>query len=102
MEAARYTGMFSGFDGERWWKAGVDQIVFEASKGRPFDAQAVHEGLLRLSQAPVERERDGGVVVTVDADYVPSGLASVDEVVQLELRRLAAVRPAALGVDRGR
>ena len=85
VQPARYDGIFAGFDGPRWWKAGVDKLIFDATQGRPFDTRAVHEALTQLAGAPLDRAAPGAIVATVDADYRPSGLASVDDVVQLEL-----------------
>lgn len=55
--AARYKGQLESFLGRRWWRAGIEHAVFEATADSPGDLTALHAALklvpgLEAQQAP--------------------------------------------------
>ncbi len=42
---ARYTGQLTSFLGRRWWRAGVEHAIFEATSDSPGDMRALHKVL---------------------------------------------------------
>ena len=44
-----YHGAFSNFRGPRWWRAGLAHVIAELSDGKPFDREALNEGLRQAS-----------------------------------------------------
>jgi hypothetical protein len=43
--APHYTGVLADFLGDRWWRAGVEHILWEWTDGNPFDATVVREAV---------------------------------------------------------
>jgi hypothetical protein len=46
--AARYSGQLSSFLGRRWWRAGVEHAIFEATADSPGDLAVLHEALKKV------------------------------------------------------
>ncbi len=46
--AARYKGQLAAFLGRRWWRAGVEHAIFEATADSPGDLGALHEALKKV------------------------------------------------------
>ena len=71
IEAARYKGILAGFLGDRWWKAGIEALVWDLTRGRPFDRDALWSAqselapdLRRLSEVDPVLELDERFVLT--------------------------------------
>ena len=54
LAASAYSGGFSKFSGPRWWRAGLASTVVELTQGRPFDRQALREGVRALTSEEPE------------------------------------------------
>ena len=82
----RYAGPFSSLLGDRWWKAGVTDLVWRLTGGNPFSGDVVNQ---RVSEAA--GSTDGiiagtPVVPVLNEDFDPDGeLSPVDDVVRLQL-----------------
>jgi hypothetical protein len=46
--AARYTGQLASFLGPRWWRAGVENAIYEATAEAPGDLGALREVLAKI------------------------------------------------------
>ncbi len=72
LESARYTGILSEFLGRRWWRAGVESILWELTDGRPFVPDVVVSALNALSpEAPLAQVNEDQPVVCVDDRFRP-------------------------------
>ena len=49
LDSCAYSGAFSNFSDRRWWRAGLADAVVTLSDGRPFDLQALREGVRAFS-----------------------------------------------------
>lgn len=81
-----YTGPLDTFDGPRWWREGVEQLLWENTEGESSNTTAIHKSLEIAGVQgfdPVTFERP---VVVLDQDLKPQDqLAGIHEVVQLQL-----------------
>jgi hypothetical protein len=69
LEPARYCGILSSFLGLRWWRAGVDSILWEQTKGRSFDPTAIKD--LLDSSGRLESLEIADPVTVLDEDLSP-------------------------------
>jgi hypothetical protein len=53
--AARYTGQLASFLGRRWWRAGVEHAIFEATADSPGDLGALHDALKKVPTIEVQQ-----------------------------------------------
>src|SRR5690242_10350375 len=82
-ETASYQGVLGDFSGRRWWRAGVDAILWDLTSGQSSDARAV--------QALISAQVDNAVftdlldpVLTLDEDLaVVPELASATNSVRI-------------------
>jgi hypothetical protein len=84
LEPSRYSGILHDFDGMKWWRAGLDALIWDLTDGNPFDAGMLGEALrkaspeLALASAPFP-------VVVLNDEYVPlDRLADIDESVEIQ------------------
>ena len=45
----QYGGILAGFQGRRWWRAGLDEWLWEITSGNPFDLGVLKAGLVRVT-----------------------------------------------------
>ncbi|MDO9022841.1 MAG: hypothetical protein Q8S73_28730 [Deltaproteobacteria bacterium] len=53
--AARYTGQLASFLGRRWWRAGVEHAIFEATTDSPGDLGTLHNVLKQVPGIEVQK-----------------------------------------------
>lgn len=53
--AAAYKGQLANFIGRRWWRAGVENAIFEATADSPGDLDVLREALTRIPNIVVEK-----------------------------------------------
>jgi hypothetical protein len=41
LSAFQYNGILSDFSGMRWWRAGIEQWIWDETKGKAFDSEAI-------------------------------------------------------------
>jgi hypothetical protein len=66
--SAAYTGILSGFAGPRWWRSGVESLLWERTNGRSFEVPALHS-LLASSIPDLEMLNIDDPVICLDRDY---------------------------------
>jgi hypothetical protein len=64
---ARYDGILADFFSARWWRAGIEQILWEATDGQAYDINALRE----LTNG-ASRTDDDELVVTLNENLVPN------------------------------
>ena len=67
--AASYEGILSEFDGARWWRSGVESILWELTGGRSFDVPTLH-AQLRRTFAGLESVDTPDPVIGLDENYM--------------------------------
>ena len=65
----RYRGVLENFSGTRWWRAGVEALLWEISSGRSFDQDALQAGLKSRSVSDLEGISTERPVVCIDQNY---------------------------------
>jgi len=46
---AQYQGILAGFNGERWWRAGINDWIWRATDGNPYDPERVRETVVTMT-----------------------------------------------------
>jgi hypothetical protein len=80
LEEARYTGVLDELVGRRWWRAAIDDIVFDLTDGKMSD-DALYAAYKKASKASI-RKAPSDPVVALSAAYNGS-LASAGECVRI-------------------
>jgi hypothetical protein len=52
---ARYTGQLASFLGRRWWRAGIEHAIFEATADSPSDLRLLHDVLKKVPGLEVQQ-----------------------------------------------
>lgn len=72
LESARYTGVLEEFLGRRWWRSGVESLLWELTGGRPFVPEVAVSALKGLSpEVPLMEVAEDQPVVCVDDRFRP-------------------------------
>lgn len=83
LQDCEYNGILSAFGAPRWWRAAVDQLLWEKTKGMTWDLDAVANSVSDLAGKDLGRSGVANPVVCVDANYEPVELRSPDEAVRV-------------------
>ena len=84
LAACQYLGVLASFDGSRWWRAAVDQYVWDLRAAGARDPDAFHRELERLAGFALERVDGASPAVCVDRELKPrDGLCALESVVRL-------------------
>ncbi|MCY4618953.1 MAG: hypothetical protein OXD50_10480 [Chloroflexi bacterium] len=82
----RYMGPFNSLLGDRWWKAGVTDLVWRLTDGNPFSGDLVNRRVSEAAGSANGIIAGTPVVPVLNEDFDPAGeLSSVDSVVRLQL-----------------
>jgi hypothetical protein len=84
LAACQYLGVLASFDGSRWWRAAVDQYVWDLRAAGARDPDKFHAELERLAGFTLERVEGASPAVCVDRELKPrDGLCAIESVVRL-------------------
>lgn len=84
LAACKYNGVLAAFDGPRWWRAAVDQYVWELRAAGARDPAQFHGELERRAGVSLEHVPAASPVVCVDRELKPrDGLCALESVVRL-------------------
>lgn len=82
--ACKYNGVLAAFVGPRWWRAAVDQYVWDLRSAGARDPAAFHSELERRARIALERVEEVAPVVCVDRELRPRDrLCALECVVRL-------------------
>ena len=77
-----YRGVLSEFRGRRWWRAGIDALIWSATKESPFDKEVLARLLMTLAPASICLDQSQPVAY-VNRDYQFVGVAEARDCVRL-------------------
>ena len=81
---AVYAGLLSGFKGERWWRTGIEVVLWTLGGGKPLGTDDLHEAL-RVNHVKLEKADSPHPVVCLDEDLQPmADLADSDTAVRIQ------------------
>lgn len=69
LAAYEYTGLANQFLGRRWWRSGVESLLWEITDGRPFDLASLKKSLAERSAAEIEFTPQEDPLVCIDEEY---------------------------------
>jgi hypothetical protein len=70
LKSVEYDGILADFLGRRWWRAGVEALLWSRTKGASFDSKAVRSGLASRPALLIPVNVDEPVVC-LDASFQP-------------------------------
>lgn len=73
LRCMRYSGILSGFLGDRWWRGAIEDYVWELAGGRGAEAHRLRERLAQRAEMELHPLRSDPVVVCLDAGLEPTG-----------------------------
>jgi len=84
--AAAYSGALSAFQGKRWWKAGIDALIWEKTEGRFYDQPVLRSLAKSLTGDSDAKTIDLATpVLVVDEDFRRTDVvAELDKCVQVQ------------------
>jgi hypothetical protein len=86
LKPASYTGILSGFSGRRWWRAGVELILWNLSGGKASSPDELKPLFEQKCGVTLVRSKALYSVVCLDEDYRPlPDLCGPEEAVRLQL-----------------
>lgn len=65
----RYSGILDTFAGPRWWRSGVEALLWEQTGSRPFDADLVRSFVSTVSPVPLHSTPPDSGVLAIDEQY---------------------------------
>src|SRR5262249_9976733 len=72
LSPSRYSGVLAGFLGDRWWRAGVEQLLWEWTEGDPFNPEALGKAVTKHLSKSLEVLTLSRPVVSVDDAFRPT------------------------------
>ncbi len=69
-----YRGVLADFNGRRWWRAGLEQWLWESTKGRSFDRNALQQLVKSKLSGEVKFTELPSPVVSLDDSLRPSDI----------------------------
>jgi len=70
LKPSEYSGILSEFDGPRWWRSGIDALIWQLTEQEPFSASALSKKLTGISPNAVPIAISNPVI-RIDAEYRP-------------------------------
>ena len=71
LAACEYTGLASQFLGRRWWRSGLESMLWNITNGHPFDVGTLRAALGARTPAQVEPSAVADPIVCIDDNYRP-------------------------------
>lgn len=82
----QYTGVLAGFLGDRWWRAGVEHMLWDWTDGDPFNAVIVREAVRTRMSKALEPLKFNRPVVCVDPQSFRPTDDAIDVINAVEIR----------------
>lgn len=80
-----YKGVLAGFLGDRWWRPGVEDRLWDLTDGASVPAAILRDELSRATGVDLEPSSSDNPIVCVDENYLPLPRAcSADAVVRIQ------------------
>lgn len=71
LETTTYRGILAKFLGQRWWRGGVETLVWDISSGDPFSVTKLQDSLSKLSDGILEPSAEQEPVICLDVNLRP-------------------------------
>jgi len=82
---SEYKGLLAGFIGPRWWRSGVETLIWHITDGDPFNVDLVRSKLTSQITGNLESIEYTQPVVCVDRQYRPlSTLSRIEDAVRIQ------------------
>jgi CheY-like chemotaxis protein len=72
LEKVRYKGVLDRFIGTRWWRSGIEAILWELTSGNSLDADAIRKALISYGNLGLKSSGTDNPIVCVDRNYRPT------------------------------
>jgi hypothetical protein len=68
---ALYTGILKEFAGRRWWRSGIESLLWDLTEGNSAGSEVIHQLFLKRFDCKLTRSEFAFPVVCLDEDYRP-------------------------------
>jgi len=86
IEPYQYKGLLSDFDGPRWWRGGIEQVLWEITEGNSTNTASLRSCLQKLFPSSLNFVDLVRPVVTLNADFQPeNNLSNLSDTIALHL-----------------
>ena len=82
---AEYRGALACFDGRRWWRAGIDQLLWDVTDGQMFERETLVAALEASTSVELSFLETQNPVAVVNENYLSDGVRAASECVRLML-----------------
>jgi len=84
LEECRYKGYLSEFNGPRWWRTAISDLVWKLSKEGQASAKEIEEATKTLSKGALEPSPYDEPVVCIDEHLLPANVYPLTETLRLQ------------------
>jgi hypothetical protein len=79
-----YKGILRNFDGARWWRAGIESLLWKWTAGNPFEPTKLADALRENLPAELSHVEFQPVVILDDSFRPMDGLRSIEDAVEIQ------------------
>lgn len=83
LDVARYSGVLDDFTGPRWWRSGVDAVIFQLTEGDIFNRARLQRELDAVAQDSLTYQSESNVLC-LGPNYRPTGVRERVETVRVQ------------------
>lgn len=83
LDRVRYRGLLADFTGPRWWRVGIDAVVYELTGGNIFDRDTLRRELVSAAGDGLEFLSDN-CVLCIGPNYQPVAIRDRSQVVRVQ------------------
>jgi hypothetical protein len=81
----RYSGVLDGFLGERWWRTGIEYLIWDLTGGTSVPAAELREKLSKAAKVGLRPSSSDGPIVCIDQNYQPlPEVCSAEAVIRIQ------------------
>lgn len=81
-----YRGLLADFDGSRWWRGGIEQLLWDLTDGSSMDSEAIFKATCQLGGSMLEKTDLDYPVATINETLnTESTLSDIEDVCSLQL-----------------
>lgn len=73
LQAMSYRGLLAGFLGPRWWRAALEEYVWNLTNGRSVDVDTLHSALHKRTGVKFKALPADASIVCLDSEFRPTG-----------------------------
>lgn len=86
LERFQYRGLLSDFDGDRWWRQGIEKMIWELTNGNTGSADSIRTAINSLAGYEFTPSECARPIVCIDSNYKPlDDFRDINDAVRIHL-----------------